>query len=387
MMTPRERLCAAMRRQEVDKVPCSPRWGHGGRILYPGDPAPAFDLMMRAAEEFGFDPHVNVTSGVPNLLKEMDADARGVEGVRIEAEVADDGPCEIITRTLHTPAGVLREKLRMPKPGRLEYGLGPNPVHLERMVKGPEDLPALRCLMPNPAQYDVCRQWREMDARLGERGVAGVVIWSPLDYQAGYAYAMEDMMVDYFERREFVDELLGIFQDKMMTETEAVLKSGAKVVFGTWFFASLSVGWSPAMFRELFLPQLKAHVELVHRFGAVYDYYDDGKVMGVADMVAEAGVDVFETLTPPPVGDADLVALKRRIGGRVCLKGYGDLLYGLKMGTPQSVEKMVREAMETAGPGGGFIYGTSDGIREGTPRENLETYLRAAAKYGKQHAR
>ena len=38
--------------------------------------------------------------------------------------------------------------------------------------------------------------------------------------------------------------------------------------------------------------------------------------------------------------------------------------------------------MEVAAPGSGFIFGTSDSIREGTPRENVRTYFEAARKYG-----
>jgi len=93
---------------------------------------------------------------------------------------------------------------------------------------------------------------------------------------------------------------------------------------------------------------------------------------------------VLETLTPPPVGDVDLAEVKRRIGDRVCLKGYGDLLYVIKMGTPAAVENMVREAMEIAAVGSGFIFGTSDSIREGTPRENVRAYFESARKYGRR---
>src|SRR4030042_1127911 len=104
------------------------------------------------------------------------------------------------------------------------------------------------------------------------------------------------------------------------------------------------------MFREVFLPQIKAQGELVHSHGAMYVYYDDGKCMGIIDMIKEAGVDVLETLTPPPVGDVDLGEVKRRIGDTVCLKGYGDLLYVIKMGTPRDVENMVKKAMAIAAP-------------------------------------
>jgi len=85
----------------------------------------------------------------------------------------------------------------------------------------------------------------------------------------------------------------------------------------------------------------------------------------------------------PPVGDVDLAEVKRRIGDRVCLKGYTDLIYVLKLGNPKLIEKTVRNAIAVAGPTG-FILGTSDSIRDGTPIENVQAYFAAARKYGMQ---
>jgi uroporphyrinogen-III decarboxylase len=205
---------------------------------------------------------------------------------------------------------------------------------------------------------------------------------SPFDHRAGDLRSLEDMMVDFHEDREFFDAQVKIWFDSMMAETKAALERGVKAVFGSWYYTSLSAGWSPTIWRECFKPMIKAQVDLVHSYGAIYDYYDDGKVMGILDIIKDSGVDVFETLTPPPVGDVDLAEVKKRMGDRVCLKGYGDLLYVIKMGTPEKVRTMVKEAMEVAGPIG-FIFGTSDSIREGTPAENVRAYYQAALKYGK----
>ena len=98
----------------------------------------------------------------------------------------------------------------------------------------------------------------------------------------------------------------------------------------------------------------------------------------------ECGVDVLETLTPPPVGDADLRQIKRRIGDTVCLKGAIDLVYVIKEGSPETIEKAVRDAIEVAAPGSGFILGSSDSIRDGTSEENLRAYFMAARKHGKR---
>jgi hypothetical protein len=41
-------------------------------------------------------------------------------------------------------------------------------------------------------------------------------------------------------------------------------------------------------------------VSLIHAYGGLAFYYDDGKMMGIVPMLVEAGVDVVETCTPPP---------------------------------------------------------------------------------------
>ncbi len=383
-MTSKERLWAAARHEEVDKVPCSPWLRQALHILYDDFSTDSFTLALKAArsDEIDLDPHFNTDTGVPNVIWDITDHPHGLRDVRIILAVEDEGDCEIVTRAFETPAGRLRDVRKKPKPGRLEYGLQPEPAFLERLVKGPEDLDALRYLVPDPADHDVGRSYHRMVGKVGDQGMVKVRVCSPLDHQAGAVRAMEDMMVDYYVQRKFFDELLEIWFDKMMAETRALLEAGVKVIMGSWYFASMSVGWGPAIYREVFLPMLKAHVDLTHSYDAIYSYYDDGKCTGIADMVREAGVDIFQTIGPPPVGDVDLAELKRRIGDTVCLMGYGDMLYVIKRGTPEDVERMVKYAMETAGPRG-FIFGTCDSIREGTPAENVRTYFEAARKYGR----
>ena len=100
------------------------------------------------------------------------------------------------------------------------------------------------------------------------------------------------------------------------------------------------------------------------------------------ELYGQCGIDARTTLTPPPVGDVDLGEVKRRIGDRVCLMGYVDLHYVIKLGTPDLIARTVRAAIETAGPAG-FILGTYDSIRDGTSIENVRAYLDASRKYGK----
>lgn len=77
----------------------------------------------------------------------------------------------------------------------------------------------------------------------------------------------------------------------------------------------------------------------------------------------------------------DLKAAKAAVGERICLNGNVDLLNVIAHGTPDLIRETVRQAMLDAAPGGGFILGTSDSIRD-APIENVRAYFAAAREYG-----
>jgi len=372
-MTGRERILTTIRHEEPDRVPISPRVSAWLMAEY-GEAGLAMELEKLP----DMDPMYIVGEGTPNYLLSY-PDEYDLPEVRVEQRKYQDGNYVVVERTFHTPAGKLSDRTRIP-PGGREYGVSPNPIKTEHLVKGPDDLDALRYILPPVnTNFDFLQGYRE---QLGERGVVMVCVRSALDHHAGDARGMQNLMLDYYDDRAFFDELLGLFHQRSLAQIKAALEGGAEFIFGSWYFHSLSAGWSPAIFREVFVPQIREHVELTHRYGAYYDYYDDGKLNGSMELIADAGVDVLETCTPPPVGDFDLARAKEKIGAKTTLKGYVDLLYVVKHGTPELVRETVREAMEIAKPGGGFIIGSSDSFREGTPRENIVAYFEACREYG-----
>ena len=375
-MTSRQRLLAAYGRKPVDRIPCSPRVAAWMKDHY-GDSGR--ETLLRMVDEFGFDPHtaVNVASHVTGLTPSVSFDLPNVEA---SVEEGQDGDLRVVRRIFKTPEGTLTDVTKVPPPGDRTYGVSPNPVRTEYMVKEKDDLKALRYL--NTDKSSVSHEaYFAAERRFGERGLVGLNVMSQMCHRAGDAMAMEDLMVTYYDDRGFFDELVGLFQKEMMDEVEHAIQAGVKHFFANWYYNSMSVGWSPRIWEEVFAPQLKEMCDRVHAADGTVNIYDDGKFMPVAEMIADAGVDVLQTLTPPPVGDTDLAQLKRCIGDRVCLMGYVDLLYVIKHGTPELIEQTVKEAIDIAGPTG-FILGSSDSFREGTPVENVRAYFDAARHYG-----
>ncbi len=372
-MTSRERILATIRHEEPDRVPISPR---------------VYAWIMANYGDFSLETHLKylpdmdlmyiLEDGTINYL-ETYPDEYDLPEVKVEQKKYEEDGLLVVERTFHTPAGKISDRTKIPPSGG-DYGMFPNPLKTEYLVKTKDDIEALKYILkPINKNFDF---YHEYEKKIGDRGVNMVQVRSALDHNAGFARDMQDLMMDYYDNPELFQELLNLFHRRSLEQIKAALEGGVKFIFGSWYFNSISSGWSPKMFEELFVPQIRDHVELTHQYDAFYDYYDDGKLNDTMEMIGDAGVDVLETCTPPPVGDFDLKKAKEKIGEKTTIKGYIDLLYVVQRGTPELIEKTIAEAMEIAKPGGGFIIGSSDSFREGTPDENIAAYFRACKEYG-----
>jgi uroporphyrinogen-III decarboxylase len=249
------------------------------------------------------------------------------------------------------------------------------------MVKSEDDLAKVAHLIP-ASDPGLAHEYRNLEVLAGEEALVRAVIYGPIDHAAGELMSVEDMMVSWMTNRPFAERFVGMFAAQVMAQTRAMCEAGVRHFFIPYYWHSLSVGWSPATFEEWFLPMVAEQVGIIHAHDGVAFYYDDGKLMGILPFLAGAGVDVVETCTPPPVGDFDLETAKRLYGDKITFMGYTDLIYVLQRGSPEDVRRTVEHACRIGGRG--FILGTSDSMREGTCRENVDTYFAAARRYGRQ---
>jgi hypothetical protein len=385
-MSSRERLLAALYCQEPDQVPIAPRM-HPFLLDYYG--CACWLHYLKAQAEFDFDPLILIQPWhhvkpdiLPNFLAyPLEADYSLLPDVVTSMTVTPGpGGTHRIRRVFQTPAGTLSDEIEK-LPIRSSYGIDPTPAIREPLLKAEADLDALPFLFPDPGRLNMVDLGVIQEA-VGARGLIEVQVDSAIDQRAGDALGLPHMMLAAMDQPDFIRRLLRVCQEQVLKETRAVLEAGALMVFASWFYTSRSAGWGPGHYRQFFLPLLKEHVDLVHSYQAIYHYYDDGRLLANLELLAEAGVDVISTLPGPPAGDVDLKTVKARIGDRVCLKGNIDLLYVLKEGSSSQVEAAVRQAIQAAGPGGGYILATSDAVRDGTPVENVRAFCSAGRKYG-----
>ena len=74
--------------------------------------------------------------------------------------------------------------------------------------------------------------------------------------------------------------------------------------------------------------------------------------------------------------------MKEKYGKRFCIIGNIDSSRTLPYGTPAEVEAEVREAIQIAATGGGYVLASDHSLHDGIPVENILALRNAGVKYG-----
>jgi hypothetical protein len=225
-------------------------------------------------------------------------------------------------------------------------------------------------------RYDLKGSYDEIRGRLRDRGL--ICARSGVTLGAG----IEETIIELYRCPALSKEISALALNSNKPLLEAAFEAGADLVFGG---SNGTEMYSPRLIEEFDLPITKALIDIVHDGGAMFYFHCCGKSDSLLERFAELGPDLIETLAPPPSGNVDLGDAKRRIGDKVCLKGNMNLTL-LYNGTRHEIESAVRDCIEKASPGGGYILGTEDALQWGHPIDNIRAMVSIGRKYGSSGA-
>jgi uroporphyrinogen decarboxylase len=134
-------------------------------------------------------------------------------------------------------------------------------------------------------------------------------------------------------------------------------------------------------FRKYYLPYLVDLTDyianlgvpvLLHCCGRFIDYLPDlaenTKISAIHPLQRTAGMDLRD--------------VKERFGKRFCIIGNIDSSRTLPYGTPEEVAAEVRDAIDIAAPGGGYVLASDHSLHDGISIENITTMFRVGKEYG-----
>jgi uroporphyrinogen decarboxylase len=190
---------------------------------------------------------------------------------------------------------------------------------------------------------------------------------------------MEKLLIDYMLDPGLVHGLARVATDFDLALVDAAAKVGVDVLFMNGDLAGEKMTIiSPRHYREYVKPYHQEVVEYVHRKGLKIVKHTDGNVWPILGDFVEVGFDGFHPVQPQCM---DIGAVKAYLAGRMGILGNVDCRDLLPFGTEAEVEEAVRQTIEIAAPGGGYILCSSNSIHPGCKPENYLAMIRAAHKY------
>ena len=401
-LSSRERLLAAIRHEEADRIPIDL-----GAMRSSGIQAIAYNRLKA---------HLGIEGGQTRLYDVMQQLAQpetsvverfGLDALPLPRAAIGEDPARPAWKPWTLPDGspalVPAGLNPLPRPdggseirdddGHVLFRMPPDGLYYEPAYEPLADAATVAEIeaWEPPAISDVELTWLAAEARRLRAttdkaivALTGIRIYEAAQFTRGWQRFMEDLAA----RPALAEALLRRLADAACADLERYLAAVGEYVdvvqvgddLGTQAGPQLSL----RMYRRLVKPYhrqvwqfIKAHSGLpvfLHCCGGIYPLLPD---------LIEAGVDILNPVQFSAAG-MDPARLKREFGRDVVFWGGGcDTQHILPEATPQAVADHVRRQIDIFAPGGGFVFSQVHNIQANVPPENVVAMLDAAREYGR----
>lgn len=193
-------------------------------------------------------------------------------------------------------------------------------------------------------------------------------------------------MTDLFLDKKFASKLIGKMNEVLCGFYDVLLDDIGEYVQIVETQDDLAHQKSPfiskATFREMFKPHRAELNKLIKQKApkTKIQYHICGAVRGLIDEFIDVGTDILNPIQPL-AKDMNARDLKKEFGDRIVFHGGIDAQFALA-GTPEMVEKEVKEKIKVLAPGSGYICAPGNVLQEDVPVENIVLLFEYARKYG-----
>ncbi len=211
----------------------------------------------------------------------------------------------------------------------------------------------------------------------------GVMFLCGCIFQTLYEFVIGwiDCMLMLAEEPELLDELMAPSADYFAALVRRAIDEGVDIIFLADDFAyNKGLFVEPRQFERLWRPHFDRIMAPAREAGIPILFHSDGRIDDAVEMLLDMGVDCLNPMDPSGIDYRDY---KRRYGHRVSLSGNVDITWPLVKGTPEDVERDVKEHMDILKPGGRWIAGSSHSIVNYIPHDNFVAMINAIHKYGR----
>lgn len=255
------------------------------------------------------------------------------------------------------------------QPYKTPYGIG----HYTEMVKHPlaDDASIADYQPPDPNRPELYTDAAQVVADFGDDyWIVGVTVTTILE-TAWALRGLEQLLLDMALNPELANHLLDIPYHYHLTAAKKLAELGVDMIWtGDDIGSQNEMMISPRMWRTYLKPRMANFISELKTINPDIKiaYHSDGNIMRIIPELIEIGLDVLNPIQPASMDPAEI---KQAFGDTLCFWGSVDEQYTLPFGTPEDVEKEVKQRLETIGRDGGLILAPTHHVQLDTPMENF----------------
>ncbi len=231
------------------------------------------------------------------------------------------------------------------------------------------------------AQCDAIRAEGRVVVLMGDR-LNRVAQLKPAMYLRG----LENTFIDLAVRPEITRAILGKIKAFYLAYLERILEAArAKidiVLTGDDFGSQKGPLISPSAWRTFIRPGFAEYIGLIKSYDTVAMHHTCGSVVELIPDMIDCGLDVLQSIQPEAAG-MSLAGLKARFGRELCYHGGISIQRTMPFGTPDEIQRQVRQIAGVVKPDGGYVFGTAHNIQADTSVENVQALMAAYHEYGR----
>lgn len=348
-MTPKQRLLAAIKGEDKDRIPWSPFLAY----FWESQPEEIRAAgQLKFMEDIGADPLLRGFNCLFKIYRDRCTVSEKVEGN--DKFIMYD-----------TPVGKLRERYIYVKKANTWF-------LTEHPIKTQEDFKVLTYINENMRVEPYLDDFQVKYEKMGERCLIVPIIGTELktSFQSLVEHwvGTEELVYALEDYPETVEECIHAMRRNALDSARISVQSPAEA-FIFWEDSS-TTNISPSYFEKYAMPEIIEWSKILHREGKLLIHHACGHIRALIPYMAKAGIDIIESISPPPTGNIEIWEAGEMLPDNIGLIGGIEPTVFLNSSL-QELEIYVEELL-TRMKGKRFVLANSDSCPPGVSLEKFK---------------